>query len=109
MKKYKVLFDIEAENDLFEIYSFVAFNDPVEKADVLFSALRKTCYKLTSFPLRGHIQPELAEIGVKDFREIHYKPFRIIYSVGNKHVFVHCVLDGRRDIQTILKERMLRQ
>jgi len=108
MKKYDVIFDRDAEEDLFDIYAFVAMNDSVERADRLFAALRRTCLKLRKQPLRGNIPSELFEIGVTEFRELHYKPYRVIYSLESTTVYVHCVLDGRRDIQTILQERLLR-
>jgi len=108
MKKYEVMFDQDAEDDLFDIYAFVAMNDSVESADRLFAALRRTCLKLRKLPLRGKIPTELFEIGVTGFRELHYKLYRIIYSLESTTVCVHCVLDGRRDIQTILQERVLR-
>jgi toxin ParE1/3/4 len=108
MKKYDVIFDHDAEDDLFDIYAFVATNDSVEKADRLLVALRRTCLKLRKLPLRGNIPTELFEIGVTEFRELHYKPYRVIYSLESTTIYVHCVLDGRRDIQTILQERLLR-
>jgi toxin ParE1/3/4 len=108
MKSYDVMFDHDAEDDLFDIYAFVAMNDSVERADRLFAALRRTCLKLRKLPLRGRIPAELFEIGVTEFRELHYKPYRVIYSLESTTVYVHCVLDGRRDIQTILQERLLR-
>jgi toxin ParE1/3/4 len=108
MTKYDVMFDLDAEEDLFDIYAFVAVSDSVEKADRLLTALRRTCLKLRRLPLRGNIPAELSDIGVVEFREVHYKPYRIIYSVESTTVYVHCVLDGRRDIQTILQERLLR-
>ncbi|MFH0989610.1 MAG: type II toxin-antitoxin system RelE/ParE family toxin [bacterium] len=108
MKKYNVLFDNSAEDDLFEIYTYVAINDSVDHADKLFAALRKSCYRLKTMPMRGHIPSELFDIGIVEFREIYYKPYRIFYSIENNNVLVHCMLDGRRDIQTILQERSLR-
>ncbi len=108
MKKYDVRFDQDAEDDLFDIYTFVAVNDSLEKADRLFAALRQTCLKLRKLPLRGNIPPELFEIGVTEFRELHCKSYRIIYSAESSTVYVHCVLDGRRDIQSLLQERLLR-
>ena len=108
MKKYNVSFDVDAEDDLFDIYSYLALNESIERADKLFSSLRRTCYKLKTLPWRGNIPPELFEIGVIEFRELHYKHFRIIYSIHSTSVDVHCILDGRRDIQTILQERLLR-
>ncbi len=108
MKRYNVLFDNSAEVDLYEIYTYVATNDSVAHADTLFTALRKSCNRFKTMPLRGHIPPELFEIGILEFREINCKPYQIFYSIEKNNVLVHCILDGRRDIQTILQERSLR-
>ena len=108
MKRFSVVVDNDAEDDLFDIYTYVALNDSVEYADKLLGALRQTCYKLKILPLRGNIPPELLEIGVVEFREIHRQPYRILYSLEASSVYIHCILDGRRDVQTILQERLLR-
>jgi toxin ParE1/3/4 len=52
--------------------------------------------------------PELERIGVCGYREIHFKPYRIIYQIAGQKVFIHCVLDGRRAMQEILERRLLR-
>lgn len=108
MKRHNVQLDIDAEEDLFEIYRYVALNDSVEQADRLFEALKQACYSLRTLPLRGHIPPELQDIGISQFREIRFKPYRIFYSIDRTTVTIHCVLDGRRDMQTLLQERLLR-
>lgn len=108
MRKLSVQFDLDAEEDLFEIYRYVALNDSIGQADRLFDALKRACYSLRTLPLRGHIPPELQDIGVSQFREIRFKPYRIFYSIVRTTVTIHCVLDGRRDMQTLLQERLLR-
>lgn len=108
MKKYNVLFDVDAEDDLFDIYRYVALYDSFEHADKLLTSLKKACFKLKFFPHRGNVPLELFEIGVVEFREVRYKPYRILYSIESTLVLVHCILDGRRDIQTILQDRLLR-
>jgi len=70
--KYKVFLVSDAEEDIFEIYNYVAINDTQGKAEALFENLQETCLKLDSFPERGHIPPELARINVVDFLEIHF-------------------------------------
>jgi len=98
----------DAEEDLFEIYRYVAQNDSVGNADKLLDNLEKTILKLEVMPERGHFPPELERIGVREYREVFYKPYRIIYQVIKSEVFVHGVLDGRRDLQDILQNRVLR-
>ena len=106
--KFKVNFISDAENDLFEIYKYVYLNDSEEKAEKLFEKLYQKCLTLQKVPERGHIPPELILLEVEGFLEIHYKPYRIIYQVVNNEVFIHCILDGRRDIQKLLQERLIR-
>lgn len=59
-------------------------------------------------PERGNIPKELERLGIKEFRELHYKPYRVIYRIRARQVVVYCVLDGRRDMQTLLQQRLLR-
>ena len=106
--KYKVNFVSEAEEDLFQIYKYIYINDSEEKAEKLYTKLYEKCLLLQEYPERGHIPPELNLLDVEDFLEIHYKPYRIIYRIIKSEVFIHCILDGRRDIQKLLQERLLR-
>jgi toxin ParE1/3/4 len=52
--------------------------------------------------------PELGEIGVLEYREVFFKPYRILYLVSEKRVYVHCIFDGRRDVEHVLSRRFLR-
>lgn len=106
--KFKVLLAADAEADIFEIYNFVARHDSVGKADILFEKLQATCLSLENHPNRGHLPPELERINVREYSEIHFKPYRIIYQLRDRKVFIHCVLDGRRNLQDLLQERLLR-
>ena len=107
--KYKVNIVSSAEEDLFEIYKYVYFNDSEEKAEKLYSKLYEKCLSLQEHPNRGHFPPELSLLGIDDFLELSYKPYRIIYLIIEKIVIIHCILDGRRDMQKLLQERLIRE
>ncbi|MCK5370788.1 MAG: type II toxin-antitoxin system RelE/ParE family toxin [Cyclobacteriaceae bacterium] len=106
--KYKVLIDPQAKQDLKEIFIYVTMNDSLVSAMKLLDAIEKTCYKLENIPERGHIPIEIRPTGIKRYLEIHYKPYRIIYEIEKNLVYIHSILDGRRNIQEILAERLLR-
>ena len=106
--EYKVFLISDAEEDIFEIYNYVATHDSPGNADALFENLQSTCLKLDSFPERGHLPPELERINVVEFLEIHFKPYRIIYQIRGNEVYIHCVLDGRRELLELLQKRLLR-
>ena len=108
MKRYRVRLAEDAEQDLIDIYCYVALHDSVEKAAYVLDQLESLCLRLTELPERGHVPPELDRIGVTNYREVHFKPYRVIYEVIRQDVFIHCVLDGRRDMQSLLERRLLR-
>jgi toxin ParE1/3/4 len=105
---HRVFLVDEAEADILDICRYVMTHDSPEKAEYLFGKLQESCEGLANHPARGHVPPELERVRVYDYREIHFKPYRIIYRVSGKRVYVHCVLDGRRDLQELLLERLLR-
>ena len=106
--KYKIIIDPLAKEDMKEIFFYVSVNDSLEIANKLLDKIEDACYKLERFPHRGHIPEELRATGIKRYLEIHYKPYRIIYEIKKDKIYVHSVLDGRRSIQEILSNRILR-
>lgn len=106
--KCRIVLAIAAKSDLRVIFRYVEQHDSTDQADKLVSGIEQTITSLADMPQRGHCPPELVKIGLREFREIHFKPNRIVYSFRDKEVIVHCVLDGRRDMQTLLQQRMLR-
>jgi toxin ParE1/3/4 len=74
----------------------------------VLAGLERACFGLAEFPDRGNIPKELIVLGIREYREVHFKPYRIIYRVGRRRVVIYCVLDGRRDMLSLLQLRLLR-
>ena len=106
--RHQVLVVAEAEEDIFDIYRYVLRADGRNRADHVLRRLQETCQSLAEMPRRGHSPPELERVGVRGYREVHFKPYRIIYQIVGRKVFIHCVLDGRRAVQEVLERRLLR-
>ncbi len=98
----------EAEEDLAELVDYIAQQDSVERANVVLEKLLTLCERLEQHPERGHFLPELRSLGIKIYREVHFKPYRVIYEVIGREVFILLVVDGRRSMQTILERRLIR-
>ena len=103
-----VLLAQDAEDDLVDIWRYVAERHSVEQADQVLTRIERTCRELRRHPQRGHGPPELERVSVLDFREVHSKPYRIVYEVVGTTVHVHAILDRRRDLQELLARRLLR-
>ena len=58
-------------------------------------------------PERGNYPRELLDLGIKDFRQVFFKPYRLIYRVMGRDVVVLVIADGRRDLQSLLARRLL--
>lgn len=108
MAEYVVLLTEEAEADLIEIAEFIETHDSAERADYVYEKIKQAVLKLETLPGRGRVVPELREIGVTEYRELLYKPYRILYFVVGKRVIVHGIFDGRRGIEELLSRRLLR-
>ena len=106
--KYEVRIDNVAIDDLYAIYRYVANNDSPAKADNLLDSIQKAMLSLETVPARGNHPPEMQRWGILDFREIFFKPYRIIYEIRDNAVFIHAVLDGRRNCEDLLQQRLLR-
>jgi toxin ParE1/3/4 len=98
----------DAEDDIFDICTYIARNDSAGNAPYVLGRLHQTCESLSENPRRGHLPPELERIGVSEYREMHFKPYRIIYNISDRDVYLYCVLDGRRDLKDLMERRLLR-
>jgi toxin ParE1/3/4 len=56
---------------------------------------------------RGAIPAELGVLGIRTYRELFFKPYRIVYRVLPDAVVVFLIADGRRDLRTLLQRRLL--
>lgn len=105
--KYRVVLLPEAKRDIVGFHGYVAVHDSPEKADRLVVELENACLSLAQFPERGNVPKELLIIGRLAYREAHWGPYRAVYRVTGRVVSVHGVFDGRRDMQTLLRQRLL--
>ena len=56
---------------------------------------------------RGSHPKELVGLGIKEYRQTFFKPYRVIYRVADSKVIIYLIADGRRDMETVLTRRLL--
>jgi toxin ParE1/3/4 len=106
LKRYSVHLSFEVEADLLDLFEYIARQDSVENAYHVLAELEALILSLEQQAERGHYPHELIEHGVKDYREVLFKPYRVIYEVEGARVFVLACFDGRRDMQSLLERRL---
>ena len=104
---YEVELTQGAEADLEALHDYVTEHRSPEQADQLLDVLLKRIANLERYPERGAIPKELAALGTAEFRQMLVAPYRLIYRIVNRKVFISVVADGRRDMQTLLQQRLL--
>jgi len=104
---FEVLLTADAARDLEELYQYVLRRDVPGKAENVLTRIEKKFHSLTETPERGVYPKELLALGIREYREIFFKPYRLIYRVIGKKVYILLIVDGRRDMQTLLQRRLL--
>lgn len=103
---FEVLFTDDAAQDLMELYLYISEKDAVIKAERVLDKLEETCLNLAKLPERGGYPKELAALGIREYREIIVKPYRILYRIIENRVYIYLITDGRRDMLTLLEHRL---
>ena len=106
-KSYQVLWSHTAQQDLTEIIEYIA-QDSVGDALTILRKLETKAALLNTLPNRGRVVPELLHTGISQYRELVSAPWRIVYRVADRQVLIMAVLDSRRDLQTVLLNRLAR-
>lgn len=105
---YEVLLTEGAEQDLESIHAYIAESDCKANADAFLDRILDVVETLTATPERGACPRELLALGIRDFRQLTFKSYRVIYRVTGRKAHVHVIADGRRDMQSLLARRLLR-
>lgn len=103
----RVLLTEDAEQDLDDLYQWIAEHDSPANADHVLDRLLQTANSIAAHPERGSPPRELLALGIREFRQVFFKPYRVIYRVTDQQVIVYVIADGRRDMQSLLARRLL--
>lgn len=81
---WRVLLSEDAEQDIEELYRFIAGRDGIATAERILGELETATASLEEMPERGNV------------------------PIMGSDVVVYCIVDGRRDMQSFLERRLLR-
>jgi toxin ParE1/3/4 len=105
--RFEVVLTEDAERDLEDIVIYIARHDSQRNAEHVLSRILEISDGLTSSPARGSQPKELRSLGDQEYRQVFFKPYRVIYRVAGQRVVIYLISDGRRDMQSLLARRLL--
>jgi len=106
-RRFRVQWAEVAARDLAEMLAFIAV-DSASDAERVLLRIEARAAALESSPRRGRVVPELARFGMRAWRELVVRPYRVVYRIEGDTVTVLAVFDGRRDLEDLLLERLIR-
>lgn len=108
MTGMRVVLLASAEQDLKELRSYILKKFSRLTWQKTYGQLKDAIRHLATFPLLGGIPDELEALELTQYRQILSGKNRVIYEVRQDTVFVHAIMDTRRDMTSFLLARLLR-
>ena len=105
--EFQVVVTEDAERDLEDIVTYIAKHDSPASAKRVLSRILEIADSLAAAPTRGSQPKELRGLGDQEYRQVFFKPYRLIYRVVGQRVAIYVIADGRRDMQSLLARRLL--
>ena len=107
MSTFAIKITAGARKDLHGIHAYISENDSRENAGCVVQNILRVIETLKELPARGVHPPELIALGNRKYRELFLKPYRILYTVREDVVYIALIADGRRDMHSLLANRLL--
>jgi toxin ParE1/3/4 len=104
---YPVPMTSAAYRDLEDICTWIAEHDAPAKAERILDRLSETAVKIGEMPHRGSRPGELPPGTEGEYRQVFFKPYRLIYEFSGTEVVILLIADGRRNLQSLLMRRLL--
>lgn len=106
-KSFEVLITEGAEQDLEALFDYIAEHDCRANAEYVLDELMAVVDSLRTHPERGAYPKELSALGMREYRQLHFKPYRVIYRIIGQRVYIYLIADGCRDLASLLSRRLL--
>ena len=103
---YEVELTRSAIADLSDIVDWISRHDSARHALHVLDQIQARTESLSVHPERGTIPRELRNLGIDKYREVFFKPYRIVYHVRDNRVIINLVADGRRDMASLIQRRL---
>ena len=106
IEKSVVYWTQTAKEDLRNIVQYIKA-DSESRAKQVYHEIKEKTDSLRQMPLRGRIVPELKYIVIHTYREMVNPHWRVIYKIEDDNLLILAVIDGRRNMEDILLDRLL--
>jgi len=104
----KIIILESAEHDLKELRNYIVKNFSLKTWQNTYDKIKEVIRNLKTFPYTGSIPEEIEKLNLSQYRQVISGMNRIIYEVRQDTLYIHIIVDGRRDLTSLLTRRLLR-
>lgn len=105
---FKVVIIESAEQDLKELRAYIVKNFSVDTWRTSYSDIKGVIRNLQNFPQAESIPEEIEKLNLTQYRQVLSGMNRVIYEVRQDLIYIHIVVDTRRDMNSLLIRRLVR-
>jgi toxin ParE1/3/4 len=105
---YKVVILESAEQDLKELRGYIVKNFSLDTWQDTYGKVKEAIRNLKTFPLAGSLPEEIERLNLTQYRQVLSGMNRVIYEVRQETVYIHIIVDARKDMISLLTRRLLR-
>ena len=105
--RHKVVFLASAEQDLKQLRAYLRTNFSPSSWSMTYAEIKQARQRLMTFPLSGSIPQELETLNLVQYRQVIVGMNRIIYEIRQETIYIHAIVDVRRDAPSLLMRRLL--
>jgi plasmid stabilization system protein ParE len=105
---FRIVILNSAKQDLKELKTYIINNFSAKTWRTTYTRIKEATRNLQKFPQTGSIPEEFLSLNLTQYRQILSGMNRIIYEVRQKVIYIHIIVDTRRDMNTLLTQRLLR-
>lgn len=100
MTRQLIVRSLDAEQDLVELFDYIASADGVQRAETVLRRIEQTLETLADWPFIGRVHPELDGAP----RTFSVWPWVIVYEPQTeKGIVIWRIVDGRRDLPNLVR------
>jgi toxin ParE1/3/4 len=97
-----------AEQDLKLLRNYIIKHFSVDVWRSSYANIKQAIRNLQAFPQVGAMPDELEKLNLTQYRQVLSGLNRIIYELRQETIYIHIIVDSRRDLSGLLARRLLR-
>ncbi|MFZ6723629.1 type II toxin-antitoxin system RelE/ParE family toxin [Undibacterium sp. Ji49W] len=105
---FRVVILNSAEQDLRELKAYIVKDFSLDTWRTTYAKIKEVIRNLQDFPQTGSIPDEIEKLNLTQYRQVLSGMNRVIYEVRQDIIYIHIVVDARRDMSALLTRRLLR-